>query len=214
MSNIISGKKQASVILEKARLKNSFLLSRHGLVPKVCVIIVGNSYASQLYVTNKMKAAASSGISANKVQLAEDVSESYLLDIISTFNADPFVHAIIVQMPLPAHIDPYTVMNAIHPAKDVDGFNTINVGNLSLNQEDCMVPCTALGCLAMIRSVGDDISGMHVVVVGRSNIVGRPLSKFLTNNNATVTLCHSYTKNLEYSTKIADAVVLAVGMPS
>ena len=213
MTSIVYAKSYAQNILYKAQDVSHNLLKKYNVSPKVCLIVVGDDYVSHLYIKNKIRAASKSNVIAEKIHLSYDTAEEVLLDVISKFNNDNNIHGIIVQMPLPPHINYNKVINAIDVNKDVDGFNSINVGNLTLNKGFYMVPCTAFGCLNIITSIVENLSGINVCIVGRSNIVGMPLSNLLTHSNATVTLCHSHTKNLSDITSNVDVVVTAIGRP-
>lgn len=178
--------------------------------PNLTVIKVGNDPASETYVNNKIKACFDVGIESTLVQLPEDIEESELIDIISTFNKSDKCHGLLVQLPLPEHISEEKIANAITPSKDVDCFHPYNVGRL-YNEIGHIRPCTPSGVISILQYYGIKIAGADVVIVGRSNIVGKPLATMLTNMGATVTVCHSRTKNLKEKTKAADIVVTAIG---
>lgn len=208
-AQIISGKKLAQefhkgIKDEVGKLKNA------DITPGLAVVIVGQNPASLSYVKAKIKDCEQVGILSKAVRLPEETMEKELLDHIHKFNEDPNIHGILVQLPLPAHISEKAVIAAISPEKDVDGFHPINVGNMVIG-DDCFLPCTPHGIVKMIQSTGTTIDGKHVVVVGRSNIVGKPVSLLLLQENATVTICHSKTKELAEVTKKADILVVAVG---
>ncbi len=187
-------------------------LKRVGLVPGLAVVLVGEDPASQVYVRNKGRQTQEAGMKSFEHRLPADTSEAALLDLIGQLNADPAVHGILVQLPLPGHMNADLVINAIDPAKDVDGFHISNVGLLGTGQK-AMVPCTPLGCLMLLRDHLGDLSGMEAVVVGRSNIVGKPMAQLLLGENCTVTTAHSRTRDLPEVCRRADILVAAVGRP-
>lgn len=210
---IIDGKKIAESILAdlKAKIGQGRL---DGIGPtRLAIILVGSDPASNIYVQNKIKAAARTGIETSLHKFDEDISEKLLLKQIDRLNADKDVSGIIVQLPLPNSISKAKVVRAIDPAKDVDGFNPINVGLLFSPYEHRFVPCTAMGCLKLIKSCCPSLEGKNIVVIGRSNIVGRPLAALLLKEDCSVTICHSKTINLQEITKRADIVISAVGNP-
>jgi methylenetetrahydrofolate dehydrogenase (NADP+) / methenyltetrahydrofolate cyclohydrolase len=215
MPKIIDGNKiakdiQGEIALEVAALK------KKGFVPGLAVVLVGEDPASQVYVRMKKRDCAEVGIRSFDYDLPKSCTEKRLLDLIAKLNADPAVHGILVQLPLPKQIDEAKVLNAIDPAKDVDGFHPVNVGKM-LNGEDAFLPCTPSGCQQLLLRSGYDPTGKHVVVVGRSNIVGKPMAAILMQKapgaNATVTVCHSRTKNIAKYTKQADILIAAIGSP-
>jgi len=187
------------------------------VTPGLATVLVGENPASQMYVGMKNKAAADMGINSRQITLSIDTSEDELLGVVSGLNADPGIHGILVQLPLPDHIDEGKVLEAIHPSKDVDGFHPINVGRLATDSGDFFAPCTPAGVIEMLTRSGHDPSGKHVVVVGRSNIVGRPLAALLLRKaiggNATVTVCHSRTADLGSVTRSAEILIVAMGRP-
>ncbi|WP_323038273.1 bifunctional methylenetetrahydrofolate dehydrogenase/methenyltetrahydrofolate cyclohydrolase FolD [Gemmobacter sp.] len=187
-------------------------LAGQGVVPGLAVVLVGEDPASQIYVRNKGKMVAEVGMAGFERRLPADTSEADLMAVVAELNADPAVHGILVQMPLPGHLNADLVINAIDPAKDVDGFHISNVGLLGTGQK-AMVPCTPLGSLMLLRDHLGDLSGLEVVVVGRSNIVGKPMAQLLLAQNCTVTLAHSRTRNLPEVCRRADILVAAVGRP-
>ena len=206
---IISGKEVSAY--EKAIItKRVEALKEKGIQPKLSVIIVGEDPASQTYVRGKHKDCAECGILSDNIALAENTTQEELLAVIEQLNKDESVHGILVQLPVPKHIDEYAVINAIAPEKDVDGFTVLNVGNMNIGK-DCFIPCTPQGCLNMLEYAGIEVEGKDVVVIGRSNIVGRPVATLLTQKNATVTICHSRTQNIAEKTRNADIVVVAIG---
>ncbi len=206
---IISGKILSAEIKEDIK-KQTEELKTMGITPRLSVIIVGNNPASRSYVKGKHKDCAECGILSDDIRLPEDVTQRQLLAEIEKLNNDETVHGILVQLPLPAHIDEYAVINAISPAKDVDGFTAVNTGNMHIGK-DCFIPCTPQGCIDMLEWAGVELSGKDLVVIGRSNIVGKPVAALALAKNATVTICHSRTKNIVEKTKAADIVIVAVG---
>jgi len=210
---IIDGKKISEVILAdlKAKIEND---NRHELKPaKLAIILVGDDPASTIYVQNKIRAALRVGILTELKQFNNDLPEKVLLTEVSRLNSDPEISGIIIQLPLPDHIDKAKIIRAVHPDKDVDGFHPINIGLLYSPFEHGFVSCTALGCLALIKSCVDDLAGKNVVVIGRSNIVGRPLAALLLKEDCSVMICHSKTKGMASITSRADIVVSAIGRP-
>jgi methylenetetrahydrofolate dehydrogenase (NADP+)/methenyltetrahydrofolate cyclohydrolase len=188
------------------------LKTQHGLTPGLAVVLVGEDPASEVYVRSKGKQTVEAGMKSVEHRLEADTNEEALLDVVRALNEDPSIHGILVQLPLPAHIDADLVINAISPAKDVDGFHISNVGLLGTGQKS-MVPCTPLGCLMMLREHHGSLSGMDAVVIGRSNIVGKPMAQLLLGDSCTVTIAHSRTKDLPGVVRRADIVVAAVGRP-
>ncbi len=210
-ASIIDGKAMALSI--RAELAQQALrLASKGVKPGLAVVLVGTDPASQVYVKMKRKACAEAGIESLAHDLAGDASEKTLLELIARLNADGAVHGILVQLPLPKHIDEKKVLLAIDPAKDVDGFHPVNVGLLALG-EPCFAPCTPAGIIALIESTGKKIEGASAVVLGRSNIVGKPVAAMLIKRNATVTVCHSKTADLAGEVGRADILVAAIGRP-
>ena len=185
-------------------------LQARGVKPGLAVLLVGDNPASQVYVRNKVKACEQAGLHSVLEQLPADLSESDLLERVEALNRDPLIHGILVQLPLPAHIDAHKVIEAIDPAKDVDGFHVASAGALMTGLPGFW-PCTPHGCMKMLESIGYTLSGKHAVVIGRSNIVGKPMALMLLAQNATVTICHSRTVNLKAITLQADVIVAAVG---
>ena len=210
MSQIIDGKALSVVVKDEVREQVKELAAKYGRKPCLCVIIVGENPASQVYVRNKVKAAAYVDMDSRLIELPADISEEELLDNIKALNEDPAVDGILVQLPLPKHINEEKVIDTIAREKDVDGFHPGNVSGLWLGK-DCIVPCTPAGVIRLIDSVGVDITGKTAVVVGRSNIVGKPVAKLLLDRNATVIIAHSRTKDLKAITLLADILVVAVG---
>lgn len=210
MANIIDGKAQAASIKENIKSLVPELEAKYGRVPCLCVIIVGDNPASRVYVRNKVRSTEYVGMKSMLIELPETVSEQELLMRIDQLNADPMVDGVLVQLPLPKHIDEEKVIDAIDCRKDVDGFHLGNVGALWLGKP-CVVPCTPKGVMELIASTGIELKGKHAVVVGRSNIVGKPMAKLLLDANATVTIAHSRTADLGSVTRQADVLVMAVG---
>ena len=185
-------------------------LQARGLTPGLAVILVGDNPASQVYVRNKVKACEDSGLKSVLEKYEASMTEAQLLARIEALNQDPSIHGILVQLPLPAHIDAHKVIEAISPAKDVDGFHVASAGALMVGQPGFW-PCTPYGCMKMLESIQYDLKGKHAVVIGRSNIVGKPMAMMLLGQNATVTICHSATRDLKAMTLQADVIVAAVG---
>ncbi|MEC7740548.1 MAG: bifunctional methylenetetrahydrofolate dehydrogenase/methenyltetrahydrofolate cyclohydrolase FolD [Gemmatimonadota bacterium] len=216
-AQIISGRDIADEIRAELKDTVAHLKEGSGVTPGLATVLVGENPASQMYVGMKNKAAADMGINSRQITLSVDTSEDELLGVVSGLNADPGIHGILVQLPLPDHIDEGKVLEAIHPSKDVDGFHPINVGRLATDSGDFFAPCTPAGVIEMLTRSGHDPSGKHVVVVGRSNIVGRPLAALLLRKaiggNATVTVCHSRTADLGSVTRSAEILIVAMGRP-
>ncbi|MEO1536301.1 MAG: bifunctional methylenetetrahydrofolate dehydrogenase/methenyltetrahydrofolate cyclohydrolase FolD [Pseudomonadota bacterium] len=210
-AQIIDGKAFSASVREKVATHVSRLKDEHGLTPGLAVVLVGEDPASQVYVRNKGKQTVEVGMNSIEHKLVADTPEETLLSLIADLNADPAVHGILVQLPLPDHLNEDLVINAIDPAKDVDGFHISNVGLLGTGQKS-MVPCTPLGCLMMLRDHHGSLSGLDAVVIGRSNIVGKPMANLLLGDSCTVTIAHSRTKDLPDVVKRADIVVAAVGL--
>ena len=209
-ADIIDGKAFAATIREKVAGHVARLRDEHGITPGLAVVLVGEDPASQVYVRSKGKQTVEVGMNSVEHKLDVDTSEADLLALIEQLNTDPAVHGILVQLPLPDHLDSDLVINSIDPAKDVDGFHISNVGLLGTGQKS-MVPCTPLGCLMMLRDKLGSLSGMDAVVLGRSNIVGKPMAQLLLRDSCTVTIAHSRTKDLPEVVRRADIVVAAVG---
>ena len=202
-----AAKVRAQVGAEVAKLKDA-----HGITPGLAVVLVGEDPASQVYVRNKHAATVEVGMSSFEHRLPIDTSEAALLALVQSLNQDPKIHGILVQLPLPPHLNSDQIINTIDPAKDVDGFHISNVGLLGTGQKS-MVPCTPLGCLMMLRDHLGNLAGLNAVVVGRSNIVGKPMAQLLLGDSCTVTIAHSRTKDLAAVCKGADILVAAVGRP-
>ncbi|MBQ5327472.1 MAG: bifunctional 5,10-methylene-tetrahydrofolate dehydrogenase/5,10-methylene-tetrahydrofolate cyclohydrolase [Oscillospiraceae bacterium] len=208
-NKLISGKEVSAQIKQQVK-EEVKLLNEQGIYPKLSVIIVGENPASLTYVKGKHKDCAECGIISDNIAMPETTTQEELLAEIYRLNNDESVHGILVQLPLPKHIDEYAVINSISPEKDVDGFTAVNVGNMNIGK-DCFAPCTPQGCMDMLDYAGVDLEGKDVVVIGRSNIVGKPVSVLALQRSATVTICHSRTKNIAEKTKMADVVIVAVG---
>ncbi len=211
-ATVIDGKAFAAKVRGQVADGVAKLKADHGITPGLAVVLVGEDPASQVYVRSKGKMTVEVGMESFTHQLDVDTSEADLLALIAQLNADPAVHGILVQLPLPAHLNSDLVINSIDPAKDVDGFHISNVGLLGTGQKS-MVPCTPLGSLMMLRDYHGSLSGMNAVVIGRSNIVGKPMAQLLLNDSCTVTIAHSRTKDLPDVVRRADIVVAAVGRP-
>ena len=215
MADMIDGKAVAADVAFKVTEQTSALKDATGVTPGLAVVIVGEDPASKVYVASKSRRAKECGFLSVQHDLPEDTSEGTLLDLIAELNGDPRIHGILVQLPLPKHIDEGKVIQAIDPDKDVDGFHFINVGRLGTGEiGQAFVPCTPAGSMILIQRVrGGDLSGLNAVVVGRSNIVGKPMANLLLAANATVTIAHSRTKDLPALCRTADILVAAVGRP-
>jgi methylenetetrahydrofolate dehydrogenase (NADP+) / methenyltetrahydrofolate cyclohydrolase len=214
-AQIISGKEISDSIRSETAQRVAALKEKHGFTPGLATVLVGEDPASQSYVGMKNKAAHAMGIHSRQITLDAGIAEAELLGIVEGLNADPEIHGILVQLPLPKHIQESKILLAIDPAKDVDGFHPINVGRLSTGEMDVLAPCTPAGVVQMLMRSGNDPSGKHVVVVGRSNIVGRPMASLLLRKakggNATVTVAHSRTPDLGAVTRTADILIVAIG---
>lgn len=211
-AKIIDGKEFAARVRAQVAGHVTRLKADHAITPGLAVVLVGEDPASQVYVRSKGKVTLEVGMKSVEHKLDVNTAEGALLTLIQQLNDDPEIHGILVQLPLPKHLNEDLVINAISPAKDVDGFHISNVGLLGTGQKS-MVPCTPLGCLMMLRDHHGSISGMDAVVIGRSNIVGKPMAQLLLNDNCTVTIAHSRTKDLPDVVRRADIVVAAVGRP-
>ena len=211
-ARIIDGKAIAADLRGKVADAVHRLSRDRGITPGLAVVLVGNNPASQSYVASKIKMTAGSGMRSFDQRLPKETSEAELLALIGRLNADPNVHGILVQLPLPAQIDPHKVIAAVDPAKDVDGFNPVNAGRLSAGLP-ALAPCTPVACILLAKTVQPSLMGLETVVVGRSNIVGKPLAQLLLAENATVTLAHSKTRELAAVCRRADVLVAAVGRP-
>lgn len=212
MAKLISGKAVSAALRTQIREETAALRENHGIHPGLAVVLVGNDPASQIYVRNKQKACEEVGFRAFEYRLNENSTQEQLLDLIRVLNKDDKVHGILVQLPLPKHIDEQTVILTIAPEKDVDAFHPMNVGRIMIGNYK-FLPCTPAGVMELIDSTGVDLNGANCVVVGRSNIVGKPMAMLLLHRNATVTICHSRTRNLAEICAGADILVSAVGKP-
>jgi len=210
MTGIIDGKAFAAELRGRVATAVSHLESSHGLIPGLAVVLVGEDPASEVYVRNKGKQTVEVGMASFEHRLSDQTTERELLVLIDQLNSDPTVHGILVQLPLPAQINTHAVINAIDPDKDVDGFHLINVGRLTTG-ESGLVPCTPLGCMMLLRAFAGDLSGQNAVIVGRSNIVGKPMAALLLAAHCTVTVAHSRTKDLTDVCRQADILIAAVG---
>ena len=216
MTKIIDGKILSQELRNKLKLEIESLKTKTGKVPGLAVVQVGNVAASSVYVKAKTKSATEVGIEVIDHHLPEETSEEELLQIVGNLNNQDNVNGILVQLPLPKHINEQLILDSIHPDKDADGFHPLNVGKLSIashNDENLLIPCTPYGCLIMLKGLGVDLSGKNAIVIGRSNIVGKPMAQLLLKESCTVTIAHSRTKNIEDICKNADIVVAAVGRP-
>jgi len=211
-ARIIDGKLLAKQIRDDLAQKIKAMVNAGNQQPGLAVVLVGDNPASQLYVSMKQKACAEVGIYSEEHRLPASISQEELLAVIERLNKDPKIHGILVQLPLPEGFDEQVVINHIKPEKDVDGFHPINIGKLQTGQKT-FVPCTPAGVMKMLDSIGIDLTGKKAVVVGRSNIVGKPVAQLLLQRNATVTICHSKTNNLAEECRQADVLVVAVGHP-
>lgn len=213
-AKILDGKVFSAQIKEAVKQDLAAFQQEYGIVPGLAVIIVGENPASKIYVANKHKACAEMGIYSEVISLPETVSKAELIGRIEQLNQAENIHGILVQLPLPEHLraDEASITNRICPVKDVDGFHPINVGKLSIGEEQ-LVPCTPYGCIKMLELAGISVAGKRAVVIGRSNIVGKPMFHLLLSRNATVTVCHSRTQELATITREADILVVAVGKP-
>lgn len=211
-AKVIDGKAFAATVRAQVQVQVAKLREEHGLQPGLAVVLVGEDPASQVYVRNKHASTIEVGMASFEHRRAADISEAELLALIQALNADPAVHGILVQLPLPSHLNSDLIINTIDPAKDVDGFHISNVGLLGTGQKS-MVPCTPLGCLMMLRDHHGSLAGLNAVVVGRSNIVGKPMAQLLLGDSCTVTIAHSRTKDLAAVCRGADILVAAVGRP-
>jgi len=210
---IIDGKKEAKLLREEIKKEILKIKKSKNKVPGLTVILIGNYTPSQIYVKNKEKNSKEVGMNSDVIKYSDDVSEKEILKKIKELNNDQNVSGILVQLPLPKQIDKEKIINSIHPSKDVDGFNPVNVGNLSSGYQG-LVPCTPMGCLMLIKKVEKNLSGKHAVIIGRSNLNGKPMAQLLLKENCTVTIVHSKTKNLQQECLKADILVAAVGVPN
>jgi methylenetetrahydrofolate dehydrogenase (NADP+)/methenyltetrahydrofolate cyclohydrolase len=211
-ARIIDGKAIAAELRSKVAAEVKRLTAQHGLTPGLAVVLAGNNPASESYVGSKAKATVETGMRSFDHRLPDSVSQDELLALVKQLNADPAVHGILVQLPLPKQIDSQRVLEAVDPAKDVDGFHPVNAGRLASGLAG-LVPCTPLGCVILAKTVHPSLAGMDAVVVGRSNIVGKPVAQLLLAENATVTIAHSRTRDLPALCQRADLLVAAIGRP-
>ena len=209
---IIDGKKASALLREELKEKVNKLKSTYNAVPGLTVILVGEDPPSKIYVKNKEKSAIEVGINSEVIRYPDNIEEKVVLNKIKELNKNDEVSAILVQLPLPKHIDKRKVIEAIDPKKDVDGFHPVNVGNLSSGY-DSTIPCTPLGCYLLIKDTEKNLNGKHAVIIGRSNLNGKPMTQLLLKENCTVTITHSKTKDLKAECKRADIIVVAVGRP-
>ena len=212
MNEVIDGKKYSQALRDKVKKFVEIIKEKKKITPGLAVILVGEDPASQVYVRNKGKQTLEAGMNSYEYKLDASTSANKLLTLIEKLNKDANVHGILCQLPLPAHLNEQEVINAIDPKKDVDGFHISNVGLLNTGQKS-MIPCTPLGCLLLLKDRLGDLTGKNAVIVGRSNIVGKPMANLLLQENCTVTITHSQTKNIESICASADIVVAAVGRP-
>jgi methylenetetrahydrofolate dehydrogenase (NADP+)/methenyltetrahydrofolate cyclohydrolase len=210
---IIDGKKEAELLRDEIKKEVLKIKESKNKVPGLTVILIGNYTPSQIYVKNKEKNSKEVGMNSDVIKYSDDVTEKEILEKIKELNNDQNVSGILVQLPLPKQINKEKIINAIHPSKDVDGFNPINVGNLSSGYQG-LVPCTPMGCLMLIKKVEKKLDGKHAVIIGRSNLNGKPMAQLLLKENCTVTIVHSKTKNLQQECLKADILVAAVGVPN
>ncbi|HHL0586802.1 TPA: bifunctional methylenetetrahydrofolate dehydrogenase/methenyltetrahydrofolate cyclohydrolase [Streptococcus agalactiae] len=210
MTELIDGKALSQKMQAELGRKVERLKEQHGIIPGLAVILVGDNPASQVYVRNKERSALEASFKSETLRLSESISQEELIDIIHQYNEDKSIHGILVQLPLPQHINDKKIILAIDPKKDVDGFHPMNTGHL-WSGRPMMVPCTPAGIMEMFREYHVDLEGKHAVIIGRSNIVGKPMAQLLLDKNATVTLTHSRTRNLSEVTKEADILIVAIG---
>jgi len=210
---IIDGKKEAELLRDEIKKEVLKIKESKNKVPGLTVILIGNYTPSQIYVKNKEKNSKEVGMNSDVIKYSDDVTEKEILEKIKELNNDQNVSGILVQLPLPKQINKEKIINTIHPSKDVDGFNPVNVGNLSSGYKG-LVPCTPMGCLMLIKKVEKNLSGKHAVIIGRSNLNGKPMAQLLLKENCTVTIVHSKTKDLQQECLKADILVAAVGVPN
>jgi methylenetetrahydrofolate dehydrogenase (NADP+)/methenyltetrahydrofolate cyclohydrolase len=210
---LINGKAFAEGLRGRVGVEVTRLKKDHNITPGLAVVLIGHDPASQVYVRNKGKQTIEAGMNSFEHKFEDDISEDKLLKLVNELNADDTVNGILVQLPLPSHVNEAAVLSAISPDKDVDGFHVVNVGRLGTGDVAAMVPCTPLGCLMMLKDKLGDLSGMKALVLGRSNIVGKPMAQLLLSQSCTVTIAHSRTKNLAEECRQADILIAAVGRP-
>lgn len=211
-ADIIDGKAFSEKVRDRVAAQVEILKNQNNLTPGLAVVLVGEDPASQVYVRNKNRSTIAAGMKSEEIKLPESASQDEVLAVVNRLNDDPSIHGILVQLPLPKQVDEMAVLDAIDPAKDVDGFHVINTGRQAVGLP-AMVPCTPLGCIMMLKDRLGDLSGLNAVVVGRSNIVGKPMASLLLAENCTVTIAHSRTRNLSEVCQAADILVAAVGRP-
>ncbi|MBW0159554.1 MULTISPECIES: bifunctional methylenetetrahydrofolate dehydrogenase/methenyltetrahydrofolate cyclohydrolase FolD [Rhodobacter group] len=211
-AEIIDGRSHAEDVRREVREKAAKMKATHGITPGLAVVLVGNDPASEVYVRSKGKQAVDAGMNSFEYRLAESTTREELLGLIERLNKDPEVHGILVQLPLPKHLPSTLVINAIDPRKDVDGFHIANVGMVGTGQ-DAIVPCTPLGCMLMLRARHPDLRGKTALVIGHSNVVGKPMARLLLNADCTVMIAHKSSTNIPELARLADIVVVAVGVP-
>ena len=211
-AEIIDGKAFAAGLIDRVAAAAARLLTDHGVRPGLAVVIVGEDPASQIYVRNKGERTLAAGMRSDTHRLADSTTQAGLLALVADLNADPDIHGILVQLPLPSQIDTAAVLGAIDPDKDVDGFHVVNAGRLAVGLPG-LVPCTPMGSVMLLKDALGDLSGLHAVIVGRSNIVGKPMAQLLLAENCTVTVAHSRSRDLPALCRIADILVAAVGRP-
>ena len=210
---IIDGKKEAEVLRNEIKKEISLLQEKTKKVPTLSVILIGNYAPSEIYVKNKVKKSKEVGINSNIIRYPDNVSENEVLKKIIELNEDSKVSGILVQLPLPKQINKEKIINLIHPSKDVDGFHPVNVGNLASGYH-AITPCTPLGCSLLIKKIEKNLTGKHAVIVGRSNLNGKPMAQLLLKENCTVTIVHSKTKNIKDECSKADILIVAIGVPN
>lgn len=213
MADIIDGKGFAAGLCARLARQTAWLRETHGIIPGLAVILVGDDPASQIYVRNKARQTEEAGMASFEHRLPAATPQAELTSLISVLNGDARVHGVLVQLPLPEHIDPQVVIDAVDPAKDVDGFHPVNVGRVALGDDRGLTPCTPLGSLMLLKDRLKDLSGLRALVLGRSNIVGKPMAALLLRENCTVTIAHSRTRELPEECRRADILVAAVGRP-
>lgn len=212
MTQVIDGKQLSADLLSKVAEKVAKFKKKTGITPGLAVVLVGEDPASQVYVNSKIKRTTEAGMASFEYRLPAYCTQSELNERVDALNKNPEVHGILVQLPLPEHLDEKQIIEAISPLKDVDGFHPVNVGAMTLGDE-ALIPCTPAGCMLMLASVCDDLAGKHALVIGRSNIVGKPMAALLLQAGCTVTITHSKTQNIEQICSQADILVAAVGRP-
>ena len=213
MGELIDGKKISGIIREEISEKVTEIEKEYNVTPGLAVILVGEDPASKVYVRNKERACKETGIYSEVLRLPEETTEEELFSYIDGYNGNEKIHGLLVQFPVPAHLDQQRIIDRIKPEKDVDGLTYINVGKLSSAAKDGLVSCTPRGIVELVKRTGTEIEGKNVVVIGRSNLVGKPVAQLFLNENATVTICHSRTKDLKEIARTADILVVAIGKP-